>query len=313
LEARTAIPGFTFLLFVILLNHNPLREFLLESGKQEVFGVIFVILSLLGGSAIGFQVTRIWLFLQQRFWLPCDVGKPGKRELRGSYGKMVEEFSLKSCKEKKCKEICKKKENRKDYNKKRCKRRLIVFWGYLMHKKWGEKKTKEHVNYAQKRWDIYQLLSSELITIAVAIIFGIIIRIFWFNYEIIKDIINEFNFSNLFLSISRNTPITMNYARLTNFSMLMNIEKTISLEILELFEIRVYVITIISGLLLMCLAWYSRGYVNFQYEEISKTIIAQACQKNLKEELKPNDIFGPDYFLPETKSAKRREKNNYII
>jgi len=65
-ERRTAVPGFSFLLFVIAMNCIPLSKILADSGVEPALGVFLAVLTLLGGSAIGFLVSQVWWWRFQR-------------------------------------------------------------------------------------------------------------------------------------------------------------------------------------------------------------------------------------------------------
>lgn len=57
---RYAIPGYTFLLLVVLINYIPLLTILRATGAGQVFGAFLAFLSLFTGSAIGFLVSQFW-------------------------------------------------------------------------------------------------------------------------------------------------------------------------------------------------------------------------------------------------------------
>jgi hypothetical protein len=63
-DLRYAIPGFTFLLIVFLINYKLIEN--ITSPSLISIGDIFLgFLTLLSGSAIGFLITQIYFFLPQ--------------------------------------------------------------------------------------------------------------------------------------------------------------------------------------------------------------------------------------------------------
>jgi len=83
---RYAIPGYTFLILVLLIN----IEFLFSQMKLfseiiTIFGIILGLLSLLSGSAIGFIVSQLWYLVYN-----CYYKRYRKLMERDSYKKLID-------------------------------------------------------------------------------------------------------------------------------------------------------------------------------------------------------------------------------
>ena len=172
---RYAIPGYTFILLVVLVNYVPLLKVLREP-VSDIFGALLAFVSLFTGSAIGFLVSQIWYLWYQK---------------RGSwYGhvnyevrKLLDSHRFQAKSENKVKEYkitteCKKK-------------RIEPLLTYMRFQ--YEEKTKygKFTRYFQKRMDLYHILSSTIATLILAWISGIVFRlVFWlcFDYPIFTDL-----------------------------------------------------------------------------------------------------------------------------
>jgi len=144
-QYRWAIPGFTFILVVLGVNLIPLIEFL-KAGVSEGFGVLLAFLSLLTGSALGFLVT-------QPYWY-C-FNKRGISGLRGfeNVHQILAKYHY---------DLDKDTEERGDA--------VLDFIIYLH-------KDDKFLDYAQRRWDMYHLLSSTCWTLEVSLIIAYFCRI----------------------------------------------------------------------------------------------------------------------------------------
>lgn len=57
---RFAIPGYILILLIISINYIPLFRILEETRAGEVFGAFLALLSLFSGSALGFLISQFW-------------------------------------------------------------------------------------------------------------------------------------------------------------------------------------------------------------------------------------------------------------
>jgi len=168
-DRRDAIPGFTFLLFIFLLNSYPLSQILSTDSSKELMAVFVTLATLLSGSAIGFLTSQSWwLYFQQRsrqyFKRDCEP--------REAIKTLIDKFHLTRSREKNS-----------------IKKVLIVF-GYVVHHEGAKKGKNEIFSYTTRRYDLYCLLSATEFSLVFAVVSGIIIRIIykiWYdfvNYEI---------------------------------------------------------------------------------------------------------------------------------
>jgi len=156
---RYAIPGYTFILLVIVINFVPLLAFFKETGAREVFGAILAFVTLLAGSALGFLVSQFWWF---RFhW---KGGILGSKEFKNEK-KLLEE---------KCKNLPKKE-----------KEKQIVMEAILDLTLFLEKE-KKLLELVWRRWDIYHVLSSTYHTLWIGLIVGMGLRVY-FQELVYKD------------------------------------------------------------------------------------------------------------------------------
>lgn len=149
---RYAIPGYTFILLIIGINHAPLLAILPGTGFATVFGAFLAFLSLLSGSAIGFLVSQVWWWRFQK-----DIGILGLEEFKKtSYRALSETFDLEES-------------QIEGYPK----RKLVAVLDYVTH----YDADKGVLGLSQRRWDMYHVLSSTSYSMGIAVGAGIICRI----------------------------------------------------------------------------------------------------------------------------------------
>jgi|GEM_PF-6535676 len=154
---RNTIPGFTFILLIIGINHRPLYRILIMHPGIE-FGVFLGFLTLLSGGAIGFLISQVWWF---RFQL--GVGILRLEEFKGSEKAMLEVYKLK-----------------KPQCDKAAQRRYLTVMDYVVHA-CVDKKVLE---LAERRWDIYHVLASTICSFFMGGIVGLVGRgYFWVCIE----------------------------------------------------------------------------------------------------------------------------------
>ena len=159
---RYAIPGYTFILLVVLVNYVTLLK-VLRQPVSDVFGALLAFVSLFTGSAIGFLVSQIWYLWYQagRGWFG-HVDRELQELLHDTYG-IETELQKKG---------------------------IEPFLTYIRFR-WGPKNEKRFEGYFQKRMDLYHLLSSTITTFGLAWASGILFRlVFWlcFGYPIFTDL-----------------------------------------------------------------------------------------------------------------------------
>jgi len=141
---RYALPGYIFLLTIILINWVEL--FSLFSGKElaALFSALFVFIYLLSGSAIGFLISQFWYSFFNRF-------------LFGKYGVLPEVNRI----------------LRKRYEKRLKKNidihKLQIFSDYIQRLD-GEK---EMLIYAERRWDLIHLFGSTMFALPIGLLVGL--------------------------------------------------------------------------------------------------------------------------------------------
>lgn len=156
-ERRTAVPGFSFLLFVIAMNCIPLSKILADSGVEPALGVFLAVLTLLGGSAIGFLVSQVWWWRFQR------KGAQYSGDLSAAIHTLTKKYSLI--------EPSARKEMDKVHN-------VLGVWGYVLHHEMQRKGMKQIVTYTTRRWDVYHLQSALRDTLLLSLVVGLSLRIF---------------------------------------------------------------------------------------------------------------------------------------
>jgi len=150
---RYAIPGFTFLLLVILINHVPLLQILSDSA----FGAFLAFLSLFTGSAIGFLVSQFWWLLY--IWKGRIFGI---KELRPAKHVLIKE--------------CKK--HGANAKIEESKAPIEAILDYINHR--GIEN--EISRYRKRRWDMYHVLSSTLLSLFIGLGVGIGLRMYYERY-----------------------------------------------------------------------------------------------------------------------------------
>lgn len=159
---RYAIPGYTFILLVVLINYVPLLEILTSHGFESAFGAFLAFLSLLSGSAIGFLSSQFWWWKFQR-----NVGIFGGKEFERAFRAFAEKYKP----EKTSLAECNKDE----------KRQLLAAFDYVSHLEIKEKL----LILAERRWDMYHILSSTYHTLWIASLVGLLCRIYY-EYFLLK-------------------------------------------------------------------------------------------------------------------------------
>ena len=170
---RYAIPGYTFILLVIAINHVPLLKILETANAGEAFGAFLAFLSLFAGSAIGFLISQFWWWWSKRKpLLGTNELKSVAREIFKKYFLTTEEF----------------KDNID---------RIGAIFEYIMRvdEKESVEEKKRFLELATRRWDMYHTLSSTFHTLWIALAVGIGCRIY-FEYFLLEPLFSIPIFSN---------------------------------------------------------------------------------------------------------------------
>lgn len=166
---RYAIPGYAFILLIVGINFFPLLEALRTTQVSEVFGAFLAFLSLFSGSAIGFLISQVW-------WLRFQnkVGIFGLYEFEKSITAFSKKYGLEPPK-------CNKKAQRE----------FITAMDYVTHVEVRE----NLLAMAERRWDVYHVLSSTFHTLWIGVVTGIVGRVycqfFLFNWAFPTAITQE--------------------------------------------------------------------------------------------------------------------------
>jgi len=149
---RYAIPGYAFILLIVGINFFPLLEALRTTQVSEVFGAFLAFLSLFSGSAIGFLIYQVW-------WLRFQnkVGILGLEEFERSITAFSKKYGLEPPK-------CNKKAQRE----------FITAIDYATHVEVRE----NLLAMAERRWDVYHVLSSTRYTLWIGVATGIVGRVY---------------------------------------------------------------------------------------------------------------------------------------
>lgn len=136
---RYAVPGFTFLLFFVLILSSIVRSFLqlltCTTTQVELVGFLLGLLTLLSGAAIGFLVSQFWYVIYNRYYKEQVY-------LKEAFG-ILEVLGVK-----------------KD---------LTTVIDYILHKL--DDKDKGLKDYIDRRYDLFNLLGSTMSSIILVLFF----------------------------------------------------------------------------------------------------------------------------------------------
>jgi hypothetical protein len=155
---KWAIPGYAFILIVVMVNLIPLLELLKRTGTIGFSGALLAFLSLLTGSALGFLVTQVYWWWVNRNCVLLGLG-PFKKAIElpsQLFGKEYippEDSKLR----------------RKVANA------ILDFATYIG----DEKGNGKLLEYIWRRWDVYTLLSSTYYTIIIGLVVGLVCRVYF--------------------------------------------------------------------------------------------------------------------------------------
>lgn len=248
-ETRTAIPGYTFILLILIINYQPLA-YVLRGFSQfsSVFGALLAFVALLGGSAIGHLVSQVWWFwFQRKEGQYYDLIK--RKEKSRAIKATIKKYKLTNG------------SGKDDIQN------VLAVWGYVIHYEMGQNDMKEVLKYTTRRWDLFHLHSSIMVTLIVGTLLGALLRIlstfFIFEYYVGKPI----QWENLYP------------------------------------EIGVWILLTPIVVCLFCFFWKSRKWINSQYDAVSAAII----KNSKLQESHMRAIFPRNYFQTSEKTLERSE------
>lgn len=162
---RDAIPGFTFLIIILVMNYTPLLNVIHYLPIQPLVGAVLGFLTIMSGSAIGFHVSQLWWSWYQ--WRNAHYD-------RRPYQTLIKEYDLTRCKDKESIKA------------------VIAVYGYFFHKVLGCKEKSELVKYCQRRFDLFHTFSATIFSIILGLFFGIGYRIIFavqwnYTYDLTKE------------------------------------------------------------------------------------------------------------------------------
>ena len=170
---RNAVPGFTFLLILLIVNYTPLLRVIDAVEIQPLVGAVFGFFSIVTGSAIGAHLQSVW-----QWWFQYR----GAHYDRKPYQVLIKKFGLK-----KGTDI-------------HSKKRVIAFYGYFFHRLLGYPDTKQLVLYTQRRWDIFHTFAATKVSIYLGIFLGFVFRVlFVFKWNFEYSCITEVYIHKIFL------------------------------------------------------------------------------------------------------------------
>jgi hypothetical protein len=158
-DLRYAIPGFTFLLFVILINYSPIIALLSGSDNPYITlaTAFLTFVTLLSGSAIGFIISQIWFLGHNK-----QGGIMHLKDLAKLKTRFNEKFKPKF-------EALTEVEKNRYYD-------LMVT--YILHHQNSERQ-----KFIQRRADIYQTLSCTALALFLSVCVGAPLRLY-FEYTV---------------------------------------------------------------------------------------------------------------------------------
>lgn len=166
---RYALPGYTFILMVILVAYPELEIIFFKSEQVALVAALLAFLSLLGGGALGFLISQGWYWIFNQFFVANYEGIP----------KMIKWL-------------------RKEYGLVKDKHHQIVFVDYIY--RLHENKELKSVN--ERRYDLMHVSGSTIFSIIIGSTFEFLIRSGLFFTKItIKDAIELL--SNISLDLTK--------------------------------------------------------------------------------------------------------------
>ena len=176
---RYAVPGYSFLFTLFMINIFPFYSSIIGRGIELTFSASLGILSLFGGSAIGFLISQVWWYIfQRRGAIFSDF--LDRNKARPPVQRLMEKYHLINPKNVE--------------NTQQQRQRVVNVYGYIKHSEL-ERGMEKIVNYTTRRWDMHHVLSSTRISLIIGTILGIIIRFIIATFpETTKILLNGYEF-----------------------------------------------------------------------------------------------------------------------
>jgi len=148
---RHVIPGYSFILAVLVVNFNPIVDFITVNETPELLGAVLGFATLLTGSALGLLVSQLyWWRFNARGGI---LGVKGFEDIEDV---LIKGFGYKLP------------EKKNEIEKKRIAGAVLDCAVYLG----GE----DFLGYIWRRWDIYHLLSSAYYSLGIGVLIGLLYR-----------------------------------------------------------------------------------------------------------------------------------------
>jgi hypothetical protein len=142
---KYAVPGFTLILIVGAINYIPLLWLFGESSAKEIPDLFLAVLTLFGGSALGFLVSQIWWLYFEKF---------GRSKFYSTFHHILKrKYNIA------INEVLK----------------VMAVFDHVVHHEEG----KELSVLSSRRWDLYHLLSATMTTLLIGSLLGIICRAYY--------------------------------------------------------------------------------------------------------------------------------------
>ncbi len=163
---RYAVPGFSFILIIIGLNYLPIFSFILRSDTNNSgLGIVLSFLSLFAGSAIGFLISQVWFLWFNALKLDSRrINKHFEDVISKTTGWKQKKWLLKSI-------------LRRNGEERERASVMSAIIDYLLL----TEKDEERLNFCQRKWDLYHLLSCTLVSLLMGLGLGLIFRFLIFG------------------------------------------------------------------------------------------------------------------------------------
>lgn len=152
---RYAIPGYTFILLVIAINHVPLIKILEMTKGSEILAAFLAFLSLFAGSALGWLVCQFYWW-----WFQRHYGILGIKEFQKTLNTLVKKYRL----------------GKPDQWDKDTKWKVLAVFDYLSHS--VQEEEENLFEFQTRRWDMYHLLSSTYHTLWIGVAIALPLRLY---------------------------------------------------------------------------------------------------------------------------------------
>ena len=238
-DKRYAIPGFTFIVIILMYNFHPIYLILKYAEVKDISALLLGIFTVFISNAIGFLISQQW-------W--SDFQREGAH-FRWRHDKRpvnaVETMRRKySIPELKC------------ANKSQYEAYTLGIYGYIVQFEAAKEEYKDVFNYAIRRWDLFHLLSSTIYSINYAFYVFVVIRVIFILSYVICSLLISNNVNLFIINVSN-----------------INFELGSFIFLFELFS---WIVIILISRRLKNRLNESRMWVLTQYDTVSRGLINQS-------------------------------------